>query len=127
MIRILWVEDNEFGADMLSRRLKRKGFGVVRAFDGGQAVEMAHSEKPDLILMDMSLPVKNGETAIAEIKASETTRHIPIIALTAHAMSSDTQKAMKADDVETKPIELARLLGKINRLLSIEPSVLPQS
>ncbi|RKZ80360.1 MAG: response regulator [Candidatus Parabeggiatoa sp. nov. 1] len=125
MIRILWVEDNQFGG-MLPRLLKRKGFEVVRALDGGQAVEMASSEKPDLILMDMSLPVKDGETAIAEIKASETTLHIPIIALTAQAMSSDKQKALKADDVETKPIEFPRLFGKINRLLSIEPSVPPQ-
>ncbi|MEK8022104.1 MAG: response regulator, partial [Candidatus Parabeggiatoa sp.] len=79
MSKILWVEDNELGGDMLGRRLKRKGFDVVRVLDGGQAVEKAHSELPDLILMDMSLPVKDGETAIFEIKTSETTRHIPII------------------------------------------------
>ncbi|MEK8017954.1 MAG: response regulator, partial [Candidatus Parabeggiatoa sp.] len=92
--------------------------------DGGQAVEKAHSELPDLILMDMSLPVKDGETAIFEIKTSETTRHIPIIALTAHAMTSDKEKALKAgaDDIQTKPIEFHNLLSKINRLLSIESS-----
>jgi len=123
MNKLLWVEDNDFGSDMLERRLKRKGFDVVRAYDGGQAVEMAHSEAPDLILMNMNLPVKDGETAIFEIKTSETTRNIPIIALI-HTMTSDKEKAIKAgcDDVDTRPIELLRLLSKINRLLSIESS-----
>ncbi len=125
MSKILLFQVNELGRDMLGRRLKRKGFDVVRVIDdAGEAVEMAHSERPDLILMDMSLPVKDGETAIFEIKTSEKTRHIPIIALTAHAMTSDKEKMLKAgcDDVDTQPIELSRLLSKINRLLSIESS-----
>ena len=123
MSKILWVKDRGLCDDMTPRRLKRKGFDVVRAYDGGQAVEMAHSEAPDLILMNMNLPVKDGETAIFEIKASETTQHIPIIALTAHGIEYK-EKAIKAgsDDVDTRPIELPRLLSKINRLLSIESS-----
>ncbi len=119
MPKILLVEDNEMNRDMLSRRLTRKGFEVVIAVDGGQGVDMAHSENPDLILMDMSLPVKDGWTATKEIKADETTKNVPIIALTAHAMSGDREQALAAgcDDYDTKPIELPRLLGKIQALL----------
>ena len=119
MNKLLWVKDKEFCDDMPPRRLTRKGFDVVCAFNGGQAVEMAHSELPDLILMHMDLPVKDGETAIFEIKTSETTRHIPIIALTAHGIRSDKEKALKAgaDEIQTKPIEFHHLLSKINRLL----------
>ncbi len=120
MPKILLVEDNEMNRDMLSRRLKRKGFEVVIAVDGGQGVDMAHNEKPDLILMDMSLPVKDGWTATKELKAAEDTQHIPVIALTAHAMSGDREQALAAgcDDYDTKPIELPRLLGKIETLLA---------
>ena len=119
MPKILLVEDNEMNRDMLSRRLKRKGYDLVIAVDGGQGVEMAHSENPDLILMDMSLPVKDGWTATRELKADESTKHIPVIALTAHAMSGDREQALEAgcDDYDTKPIELPRLLGKIETLL----------
>ncbi len=119
MPKILLVEDNEMNRDMLSRRLKRKGYDLVIAVDGGQGVEMAHSESPDLILMDMSLPVKDGWTATRELKADENTKNIPVIALTAHAMSGDREQALEAgcDDYDTKPIELPRLLGKIETLL----------
>ncbi len=119
MPKILLVEDNEMNRDMLSRRLKRKGYDLVIAVDGGQGVEMARSEKPDLILMDMSLPVKDGWTATRELKADEATKNIPVIALTAHAMSGDREQALEAgcDDYDTKPIELPRLLGKIETLL----------
>jgi len=117
--KILLVEDNEMNRDMLSRRLERKGYQVMMAVDGGAGVEMAVSEAPDLILMDMSLPVLNGWEATRQIKAHPQTRAIPIIALTAHAMDSDRQNALDAgcDDYETKPIELPRLLEKIERLL----------
>jgi CheY-like chemotaxis protein len=119
MSKILLVEDNEMNRDMLSRRLARKQFDVVIATDGGQGVDMAHKEHPDLILMDMSLPVKDGWTATREIKAAPDTNHIPIIALTAHAMSGDREQALAAgcDDYDTKPIELPRLLEKIETLL----------
>jgi len=119
MPKILLVEDNEMNRDMLSRRLLRKGFEVVMAVDGGQAVSMAESERPDLILMDMSLPVIDGWEATRRVKASETTGHIPIIALTAHAMSGDREKALSAgcNDYDTKPIEMPRLLEKIDALL----------
>jgi CheY-like chemotaxis protein len=119
MAKILLVEDNEMNRDMLSRRLLRKGFEVVMAVDGGQAVSMAESERPDLILMDMSLPVIDGWEATRQVKASETTGHIPIIALTAHAMSGDREKALSAgcNDYDTKPIEMPRLLEKIDALL----------
>ncbi|MCK5524703.1 MAG: response regulator [Thiomargarita sp.] len=120
MSKILLVEDNEMNRDMLSRRLKRKGFDVVVAKDGGEGVNMAHLEHPDLILMDMSLPVKDGWTATKEIKEAEKTQNTPIIALTAHAMSGDREQALAAgcDDYDTKPIELPRLLGKIETLLA---------
>jgi two-component system, cell cycle response regulator DivK len=123
MAKILLVEDNEMNRDMLSRRLARRGFEIVMAIDGGQAVAMAEGERPNLILMDMSLPVIDGWEATRRIKAAETTRHIPIIALTAHAMSGDRDKALGAgcDDYDTKPIEMARLLEKIDALLARPP------
>jgi CheY-like chemotaxis protein len=115
MAKILLVEDNEMNRDMLSRRLKRKGYEVLIAVDGAEGVSMGISEKPDLILMDMSLPIMDGWTATGELKANPDTKSIPIIALTAHAMSGDKEKAMAAgcDDYDTKPIELDRLLSKI--------------
>ncbi len=120
MPKILLVEDNELNLDMLERRLKRKGFQVIIAKDGEQGVNKAHNEHPDLILMDMSLPIKDGWAATQEIKATEDTQNIPIIALTAHAMSGDREQALAAgcDDYDTKPIELPRLLSKINTLLA---------
>jgi CheY-like chemotaxis protein len=120
MAKILLVEDNEMNRDMLSRRLLRKGYEVVMAVDGEQAVAMAQSEKPDLILMDMSLPVIDGWEATRRVKASEATSGIPIIALTAHAMSGDRERALGAgcDDYDTKPIEMPRLLEKIDALLA---------
>jgi len=117
--KILLVEDNEMNRDMLSRRLARKGYDIVLAEDGQRAIDMAASESPDLILMDMSLPVVDGWEATERIKGAADTQAIPIIALTAHAMESDREKAMEAgcDDFDTKPVELARLLGKIEKLL----------
>jgi CheY-like chemotaxis protein len=119
MTKILLVEDNEMNRDMLSRRLIRKGYEVVMALDGRQAVEMAAGENPDLIIMDMSLPVIDGWEATRQVKAAPATRAIPVIALTAHAMAGDREKAIEAgcDDYDTKPIELPRLLGKITSLL----------
>jgi two-component system, cell cycle response regulator DivK len=119
MPRILLVEDNEMNRDMLSRRLARKEYEVLVAVDGKEGVEMAGSEAPDLILMDMSLPVMDGWEATRQLKASPETKAIPIIALTAHAMSGDREKAMEAgcDDYDTKPIELPRLLAKMEALL----------
>ena len=119
MAKILLVEDNEMNRDMLSRRLIRNGFEVVMAIDGEQAVALAQSELPDLILMDMSLPVIDGWEATRRVKAAAVTSHIPIIALTAHAMSGDREKTINAgcDDYDTKPIEMPRLLGKITALL----------
>jgi two-component system cell cycle response regulator DivK len=119
MTKILLVEDNEMNRDMLSRRLIRKKYEVLVAVDGRESVEMVRSEAPDLILMDMSLPVMDGWEATRQLKASPETQAIPIIALTAHAMSGDREKAMEAgcDDYDTKPIELPRLLGKIEALL----------
>ena len=120
MPKILLVEDNEMNRDMLSRRLERKGYRVVMAVDGGAGVEMAVSENPDLILMDMSLPVLNGWEATRQIKANPKTQAIPVIALTAHAMASDREQALAAgcEDYDTKPIELRRLVEKIETLLS---------
>src|ERR1700726_1812449 len=120
MPKILLVEDNEMNRDMLSRRLQRKGYQVVLAMDGQNGVEMTQTEAPDLILMDMSLPVLDGWEATRHLKAGSATRHIPIIALTAQAMSSDREKALEAgcDDYDTKPVELPRLLAKIEALLS---------
>jgi len=120
MKKILLVEDNEMNRDMLSRRLARKGYEVSIAVDGQQGVEMAGSAAPDLILMDMSLPVLDGWEATRQLKNSDTTRHIPVIALTAHAMSGDRERALEAgcDDYDTKPIELTRLLEKIEAMLN---------
>jgi CheY-like chemotaxis protein len=119
MSKILLVEDNELNWDMLSRRLGRKGYQVVVATDGQQGLDMACSEAPDLILMDMSLPVVDGWEATRRLKAAPETRSIPIIALTAHAMAGDQQEALDAgcDDYEGKPVEFDRLLGKIQLLL----------
>jgi two-component system cell cycle response regulator DivK len=119
MTKILLVEDNEMNRDMLSRRLIRKGYEVVMATDGQQGVSMATSERPDLILMDMSLPVLDGWEATRRLKADPATGRIPVIALTAHAMAGDRDKALAAgcDDFDTKPVELTRLLEKIEALL----------
>lgn len=119
MAKILLVEDNEMNRDMLSRRLKRKGYEVVMALDGKEGVDMARSEAPGLILMDMSLPVLDGWEATRQIKADPEMRNIPVIALTAHAMAGDKDKSLEAgcDDYDTKPIDLKRLLGKIQALL----------
>jgi len=120
MPKILLVEDNEMNRDMLSRRLKRKGYSVVIAIDGQAGINMATSDSPDLILMDLSLPVVDGWEATRQIKANPATQSIPVIALTAHAMAGDEQKALEAgcDDYDTKPVDLKRLLGKIDSLLS---------
>jgi CheY-like chemotaxis protein len=119
MPKILLIEDNEMNRDMLSRRLARNGFEVAVAVDGQQGVQMAATEKPDLILMDMSLPVMDGWEATRRVKADPATSAIPVIALTAHAMTDDREKAMAAgcNDFDTKPVELPRLLGKIKALL----------
>jgi CheY-like chemotaxis protein len=120
MAKILLVEDNEMNRVMLSRRLVRNGFEVSIAIDGQQGVDMATSQLPDLILMDMSLPVIDGWEATRRIKANDATRRIPVIALTAHAMAGDREKAMEVgcDDYDTKPVEITRLLGKIAALLA---------
>ena len=119
MAKVLLVEDNEMNRDMLSRRLVRRGFEVVFAVDGQQGVDLARSEKPDIILMDMSLPVMDGWEATRRVKADDVTRGVPVIGLTAHAMSGDREKAIEAgcDDYDTKPVELDRLIGKIERLI----------
>jgi CheY-like chemotaxis protein len=120
MPKILLIEDNEMNRDMLSRRLVRGGYEVIIAEDGARGVAMATSDRPDLILMDMSLPVIDGWEATRQIKATPELRKIPIIALTAHAMATDRDKALEAgcDDYDTKPIELQRLLGKMETLLA---------
>lgn len=119
MSKILLVEDNEMNRDMLSRRLARRGFQVLFAVDGEEGVSMAISERPDLILMDMNMPVLDGWEASRRIKAHPPTAAIPIVALTAHAMSGDREKTLAAgcDDYDTKPVEFDRLLGKITALL----------
>jgi two-component system cell cycle response regulator DivK len=119
MPRLLYVEDNEMNRDMLSRRLQRRGFEVLIASDGEQGVAMAAAEKPDLILMDMSLPVLDGWQATRRLKAAPDTAGIPVIGLTAHAMATDRDRCLEAgcDDYDTKPVELTRLLEKIERLL----------
>ena len=119
MARILLVEDNEMNRDMLSRRLNRRGFEVLIAEDGGLAVSMTKTERPDLVLMDMSLPVIDGWEATRRLKADPETAGIPIIALTAHAMESDRERALEVgcDDYDSKPVDLPRLLGKIETLL----------
>lgn len=120
MAKILLVEDNEMNQDLLSRRLERKGYSVVLAVDGGDGVQKAQADRPDLILMDMSLPVMDGWEAVRQLRASPQTEAIPIIALTAHAMSGDRESAIGAgcDDYETKPIDFPRLLGKMEALLN---------
>ena len=119
-MKILLVEDNELNRDMLTRRLKRKGFAVLSAENGQEGIDMSKAENPDIILMDLSLPVLDGWTAAQKLKADATTNSIPIIALTAHAMKGDREKALEAgcDDYDTKPIDFERLLSKINNLTS---------
>jgi len=118
-VKILLVEDNELNRDMLSRRLSRSGYEIVIAVDGQEGVDKATSEKPSLILMDMSLPVLDGWEATRRIKADAATKHIPVIALTAHAMAQDKEKALAAgcDDFDTKPVDLPRLISKIKALV----------
>lgn len=120
MATILLVEDNEMNRDMLSRRLERKGYPVLIAVDGAEGVAMAQAHKPDLILMDMSLPVMDGWEATRQIRANPDLRAIPIIALTAHAMAGDREQALAAgcDDYETKPIDFPKLLAKIEAFLN---------
>lgn len=115
MPKVLVVEDNEANRDMLTRRLQRRGFEVVFAVDGAEGVAKSKSDSPDIVLMDMSLPVMNGWEATRAIKAAATTAHIPVIALTAHSMAGDREKAMEAgcDDYDTKPVDLPRLLEKM--------------
>ena len=119
MTRILYIEDNDDNIWMLTRRLRRKGYDVVVARDGEAGVRMAHAESPALILMDMSLPVLDGWQAVRRIKDADETRHIPIIALTAHAMAGDRENALAAgcDDYDTKPVDFERLLTKIETLM----------
>jgi CheY-like chemotaxis protein len=122
MPKILLVEDNEMNRDMLSRRLQRKGYSVVTAEDGEKGLLLARSEMPDLILMDISLPLMGGWEVTRLLKAEDSTRHIPIIALTAHAWVTDREKAIQAgcDDYDTKPVEFARLSEKIENLLTVK-------
>ena len=124
MPKILLVEDNEMNRDMLSRRLQKRGYEVVIAEDGEQGVRLAQSETPALVLMDMSLPVLDGWGATRQLKADPVTRSIPVIALTAHAMAGDRERALEAgaDDFDTKPVELTRLLEKIEALLAKKPA-----
>jgi CheY-like chemotaxis protein len=125
MPRILLVEDNEMNRDMLSRRLQRKGYSVLIAVDGEQGLATAYSEMPDVILMDISLPFIDGYEVTRRLKANPRTRHIPVIALTAHALLTDRDKAMKAgcNDYDTKPVDFARLTEKIETLLIKEKSL----
>lgn len=120
--KILLVEDNELNRDMLSRRLQRRGYDVIIAVDGAEGIEKAHAELPAIILMDMSLPKVDGWEATRRLKAEDDTKHIPVIALTAHAMRGDREKAMEAgcDDYDTKPVDLPRLLEKIKKLVPDE-------
>ncbi len=120
MSKILLVEDNEMNRDMLSRRLEKRGHDVAIAVDGAQGIAMAKAEKPDLILMDMSLPIVDGWEATRQIKADPETQSIPVVALTAHAMAGDREKALNAgcDAFETKPVELPRLLETMAKLLA---------
>jgi len=119
-MKILLVEDNELNRDMLSRRLIRKEFTVICAEDGQKGIDLAQSENPDIILMDLSLPVVDGWTAAEKLKANADTENIPIIALTAHAMKGDRERALQSgcNDYDTKPIDFERLLDKINKLTS---------
>ena len=120
MAKILLVEDNEMNRDMLARRLNRRGYEVVIAIDGEQGYNLAHSEKPDLILMDMSLPIRDGWDVTRDLKSAPDTKGIPILALTAHAMAGDRERAFSVgcDDYDTKPVEFPRLMGKIKALLN---------
>src|SRR5579863_3691213 len=129
MAKVLLIEDNEMNRDMLSRRLARRGFDVLMAVDGEQGVRMAKTEMPDLILMDMSLPVLDGWGASRQLKAEPSTQSIPLIALTAHAMAGDRDQALQAgcDDYDTKPIELSRLLDKMERLLDVRAASAPSN
>ena len=129
MARILIIEDNEMNRDMLSRRLEKRGHRVITANDGASGVARAKAEAPDIILMDMSLPVIDGWEASRQLKADPATAVIPIIALTAHAMATDREKALLAgcNDYDTKPVELPRLLGKIDRLLQSPKSIFSPS
>lgn len=122
MPKLVLVEDNEDNRDMLSRRLQKKGYDVAIAVNGEEALDVVRHEVPDLVLMDISLPVMDGFEATRRLKADEVTKNIPIIALTAHAMSGDREKAIEAgcDDYDTKPVELPRLLSKIQTLLGIK-------
>lgn len=117
-MKILLIEDNELNLDMLTRRLERKGFTVISAADGLSGIEKANQEKPKLIIMDLSLPILNGWDAAKKLKADHATKSIPIIALTAHAMKGDRQKALNAgcDEYDTKPVDFDRLLGKIGKV-----------
>jgi two-component system cell cycle response regulator DivK len=119
MAKVLLIEDNEMNRDMLSRRLIRRGFQVVFAMDGQQGIDLARSERPDIILMDLGLPVIDGWEATRRVKADDATRGVPVIGLTAHAMTGDREKAIEAgcDDYDTKPVEFDRLIAKIERLL----------
>jgi len=119
MAKILLVEDNEMNRDMLARRLSRRGYEVVVAVDGQEGIDKARSERPDVILMDLSLPIVDGWTATRQLKGDDDTRSIPVIALTAHAMTADRDKALQAgcDDFDTKPVEIKRLLSKIEQQL----------
>jgi CheY-like chemotaxis protein len=128
MAKVLLVEDNEMNRDMLSRRLIKRGYTVVMAIDGQQGIDMAVSEKPDIILLDMSLPVVDGWEAAKQIKANPLSASAPLIALTAHAMAADRERAMSAgcDDFDTKPVELPRLLGKMETLLKAKGIAPPE-
>jgi CheY-like chemotaxis protein len=120
MAKILLVEDNEMNRDMLSRRLAKRGYEVIVAVDGQDGIDQAKATQPDLILIDMSLPVKDGWVATAELKSDVSTKNIPVIGLSAHAMAGDREKAIDAgcDDYDTKPIEIDRLMGKIQAILT---------
>ncbi len=128
MVKVLLIEDNEMNRDMLSRRLTKRGYEVVMAIDGQQGIDMSVSEKPDLILLDMSLPVVDGWEAAQQIKANEISKPVPLIALTAHAMAADKERALSAgcDDFDTKPVELPRLLGKMETLLKAKGIAPPE-
>ena len=119
-MKILLIEDNDFNRDMLTRRLIRKKYEVVIAIDGEKGIDMAHSSNPDIILMDLSLPILDGWSAVKILKSNDDTRHIPVIALTAHAMKGDRDKALEigCDDYDTKPVDLDRLISKIEKLTS---------
>ena len=128
MAKVLLIEDNEMNRDMLSRRLAKRGYTVAMAIDGQQGIDMAVSEKPDIILLDMSLPVVDGWEAAKQMKANPVSAGVPLIALTAHAMASDRERAISAgcDDFDTKPVELPRLLGKMETLLKAKRVAPPE-